>query len=429
VKARSTALIVTLALTIAAIVVGSVPAAAASKAGGAPSVLFTRADLSVGTSTDGTQYGTGGLTLSTTEPLASGVYTDAFATPGPREISYQSGTWTSAPIASFAFDELVASWNAATPDGTWITVEMRGIGAGRTTKWYVLQFWASGDGTIHRTSKSAQGDADGFVAIDTFIRSKKAAELTSYQLQLTLHRVAGSSQTPTVSFLGAMTSAAAKYSIPSTFTGVDDDLPVPTLSQETHAGDFPEYDGGGEAWCSPTSTAMVLDYWKSLGYSASGPTAAQLAVFPGAHADGQVDYAARYVYDWNYQGAGNWPNNTAYAATFSGMNGFVTRLRSLAEAERFIAAGIPLVASINGSLPGFLFKKTSGHLLVIRGFTSTGDVITNDPAVFANSDARKVYARDDFEDVWLGGSAGIVYVIYPNGVALPPNVADLPPNW
>jgi hypothetical protein len=427
---RATTLIATLALTIAAIVAGSVPATAATKGGGSPSVQFTRSVLSAGgTNSDGTQYGASGLTLSATERLTSGVYTDPYATGGPRDISYESGTWISAPVASFAFDELVASWNAATPDGTWIKVEMRGMGAGRTTKWYILQFWASGDTTIHRTSRSAQGDADGFVAIDTFVRSKKAAELTSYELQLTLYRVAGSSQTPAVSFLGAMTSAAAKYSIPSAFTGTARDLLVPTLSQETHAGHYPEYDGGGEAWCSPTSTAMVLDYWKSVGYAASGPTSAQLAVFPGAHADGQVDYAARYVYDWNYQGAGNWPNNTAYAATFPGMKGFVTRLRSLAEAERFIAAGIPLVASINGSLPGFLFKKTNGHLLVIRGFTSTGDVISNDPAVFANAEARKVYARDDFEDVWLGGSAGIVYVIYPDGVALPPNVADLPPNW
>ena len=425
---RPAALVATLALTIAAIAGGSVPAAAASKDGGAPSVSFTRADLSAGTDNDGTQYGSGGLTLSATEPLTSGLYTDPFATGAPRDISYESGSWTSAPIASFAFDELVASWNAATPDGTWITVETRASGAGRTTKWYVLQVWAAGDGTIHRTSKSGQGDADGFVAIDTFIRSKKASELTSYQLRLTLHRVTGSTASPTVSFLGAMTSAASRYAIPSAFAGASADLPVPTLSQETHAGHYPEYDGGGEAWCSPTSTAMVLDYWKAAGYP-SGPSAAQLAVFPGEHTDGQVDHAARYVYDWNYQGAGNWPNNTAYAATFPGMNGFVTRLRSLAEAERFIAAGIPLVASVNGSLPGFLFKKTSGHLLVIRGFTSGGDVITNDPAVFANADARKVYGRGDFEEVWLGGSAGIVYVIYPDGVALPPNIADLPPNW
>jgi hypothetical protein len=219
-----------------------------------------------------------------------------------------------------------------------------------------------------------------------------------------------------------MTSAESRFDIPSTPLGVVRELSVPTLSQETHAGHFPEYDNGGEAWCSPTSTAMVL------GSYGTGPSATQLAAFPGAaHVDGHVDHAARYVYDWNYQGAGNWPYNTAYAATF-GLNAFVTRLRSLAEAERFIAAGIPLVASINGTLPGFLFKKTSGHLLVIRGFTPTGDVITNDPAVFANGDARKVYGRADFEDVWLGGSAGIVYVIHPAGVPLPANVGPHK-NW
>jgi len=306
---------------------------------------------------------------------------------------------------------------------------MQATGSGRTTKWYTLGIWASGDGTIHRTSVPAQGDADGFVAIDTFIRSKKAAPLRSYQLRVTLYRIAGSSLTPTVRFIGAMTSAASDYAIPSAPAGVVRDLAVPQLSQEVHRGHFPEYDNGGEAWCSPTSTAMVLDYWKSQGHSSSGPTALQLGDFPGAaHVDGQVDYAARYVYDWNYQGAGNWPDNTAYAASFAGMNGFVTRLRSLAEAERFVANGIPLVASINGKLPGFLFRKTSGHLLVIRGFTATGDVITNDPAVFADSDAKVVYGRADFEKVWLEGSAGIVYVIYPDGVPLPspegPN-----PNW
>jgi hypothetical protein len=416
---RSTTLVVTLALTIAAIVAGSVPAAAASK-GGDPSASFERVNLGAGTFA-GTAYASGALTLSGT-PTGSGTYIDPFGGAVP----FTSGSWTSPAITSpFAFDELVASWNAATPDGTWIKIEMQATGSGRITKWYVLGIWASGDGTIHRTSVSAQGSADGFIAIDTFIRSKKAAPLDTYQLRLTLYRAdsAASAPSPTVRFLGAMTSAESRFDIPSpsSFAG---DLAVPRLSQEVHAGHFPEYDNGGEAWCSPTSTAMVL------GFYGTGPSSAQLAAFPGtAHVDGQVDYAARYVYDWNYQGAGNWPYNTAYAATFPGMHGFVTRLRSLAEAERFIAAGIPLVASINGKLPGFLFKKTSGHLLVIRGFTATGDVIANDPAVFANADVRKIYGRADFEDVWLGGSAGIVYVIYPDGVALPPNVANLPPNW
>lgn len=417
---RSTTLSVTLALIVAAMFVGSVPTEAKS-ANPPPLASFTRLNLGAG-AYDGTAAGSGGLTLSGT--LAAGTYTDPFATGGPRDISYLSGTWISAPVTSpFAFDELVASWNAATPDGTWIKTELQATGGGRTTKWYVLGIWASGDGTIHRTSVPAQGDADGFVAIDTFIRSKKAAPLDSYQLRVTLYRADGTAGSPTVRFMGAMTSAESSFAIPSASTGVVGELAVPMLSQEVHRGHYPEYDGGGEAWCSPTSTAMVLGSW------GTGPSAEQLRVFPGtAHVDGQVDYAARHVYDWNYQGAGNWPDNTAYAATF-GLNAFVTRLRSLAEAERFIAAGIPLVASINGKLPGFLFKKTSGHLLVIRGFTGAGDVITNDPAVLADAGARVVYGRADFEKVWLGGSAGIVYVIHPAGMRLPANVRGLDKNW
>ena len=423
---RSASLIVLLVLTVAAVIAGQAPAAAKSSTG-APSASFARFGLADGTHI-GTTAGSAGLTLSGT--LATGTYTDPYASGGPLDIPYQSGSWVSDSFTSpFAFDELVASWNATTPDGTWISTEMQATGSGRTTKWYLLGLWASSDGTIHRTSRSAQGDTDGFIAIDTFIRSKKAAPLTSYQLRVTLYRVAGTSGSPAVRFIGALTSAASDFAIPSTPAGVVRELAVPQLSQEVHRGHFPEYDNGGEAWCSPTSTAMVLDYWKAAGYLSSGPTSTQLDAFPGVgHDDGQVDYAARYVYDWNYQGAGNWPDNTAYAASFAGMNGFVTRLRSLAEAERFIAAGIPLVASINGRLPGFLFKKTSGHLLVIRGFAANGDVITNDPAVFADADARVVYGRADFEKVWLEGSAGIVYVIYPDGVPLPgpegPN-----PNW
>jgi peptidase C39-like protein len=395
---------------------------AATKGGDAP-VQFLRADLSGG-SREGVARGAP-LTLAS-KGLTPGTYSDLF---GYGDINYQSGSWTSPWTAvPFAFDELVASWNATTPAATWIRVEMQARGSGRETRWYTMQVWASGDGDIHRTSVRGQGTTDGFIAIDTFIRDKKAPPLDSYRLRVTLYRKAGNSATPSVRFVGAMTSAAFSYEIPSAFTGGRVDLPVPTLSQEIHTDHFPDYDRGGETWCSPTSTAMVLGFWKS------GPTAAQLAVFPGLnpdgspHLDGQVDYAARYVYDWNYEGTGNWPNNTAYAASF-GLNGFVTRLRSLSEAQLFIEGGIPLVASINGRLPGFLFGKTNGHLLVIRGFTATGDVITNDPAVDTDAEANKTYRRKDFEDVWLGGSAGIVYVIYRNGTALPAHVPGLPWNW
>jgi len=396
-------------IAVLAFVIGvaaiSAPSASAKNPDPA-SVSFARPTFRAGTAGPGVSLGTKGLTLS----------------------HAAEGTWTSAPQAvPFDFDELVASWNAMTPGGSWITIEMAATGSGRTTKWYTMGIWTSDATPAHRTSVGGQGDADGFVAIDTFIRDKQAAALNSYQIKLTLH--AGTAS-PTVRFIGAMTSAASTYAYPSESRGVvRDDLGVPAYSQEIHKGEFPQYDGGGEAWCSPTSTAMILDYWHA------GPTAAERAAFPGPtkpdgtpYVDPQVDYAARAVYDWHYQGAGNWPFNTAYAGN-RGLNAFVTRLRSLAEAELFIQKGIPLVASINGRLPGFFFGKTSGHLLTIVGFTANGDVISNDPAVPTDAEVHKIYGRADFEQVWLGGSAGIVYVIYPNGTSLPANVAGLPHNW
>ena len=41
-------------------------------------------------------------------------------------------------------------------------------------------------------------------------------------------------------------------------------LDVPRYSQMSHVGHSPEYGGGGEAWCSPTSTSMVLGYYDAL---------------------------------------------------------------------------------------------------------------------------------------------------------------------
>src|SRR5207247_11164515 len=107
----------------------------------------------------------------------------------PRD--YLAGMWTSAwQGAGFPFLELVSSWNAETPLGTWIQVEMRATAAGdgHTTKWYVLGRWAYGDADIHRTSVGGQGDKDGYVAIDTFVPKNP---MSSYQLRLTLFRASG----------------------------------------------------------------------------------------------------------------------------------------------------------------------------------------------------------------------------------------------
>jgi hypothetical protein len=54
--------------------------------------------------------------------------------------SYDYDTWTSPVYApGFGLTELVSSWTADTPPGTWTQVEMQGTTAsGTTTKWYAM---------------------------------------------------------------------------------------------------------------------------------------------------------------------------------------------------------------------------------------------------------------------------------------------------
>ena len=385
-------------------------------------------------SRSGTIISDGSLTLASSGLSGPFAYTDPFANyssdrvDGSGEYSY--GTWTSGVTRlSFAFEELVASWNARTPAGTWIQVEVRPqMLDGHWSKWYILGRWTYGDVDFHRTSVGGQGDADGYVAIDTWFAKDHAA--IAYQLRLTLFRRVGSAAAPSVSRLSAIASNLTnqKNTFPSatTMTGTPVDLRVPQYSQEIHHGEYPQFDNGGEAWCSPTSTSMVVAYWDSLSPgSGYAPSAAETAWvgFP----EPWVDFTARYVYDYHYNGAGNWPFNTAYAAA-RGLVADVTQLHNLAEAEAFIRARIPLVASINFSsnkLEGADIKSTNGHLAVIEGFTGDGSkVIVNDPASPTDAGVKHYYDREQFERAWIPASGGIVYVIRPAGWNTPSLTAN-----
>jgi hypothetical protein len=321
-----------------------------------------------------------------------------------------NGTWTSTWVVTrFPFSQLIPSWSADTPAGSWIEVEIQARTAGgRETRWWRMGTWAYGDETIRRTSVNGQSDADGVVETDTF--KTRVEKMTGYRARVTLSRSAAAGAAPMLRRISALVSDTRSYTprYPSPrYSDRASELAVPRYSQEIHAGEFPEYDGGGEAWCSPTSTEMVVEYWNKR------PAPDELA-WVGPHADPQVDYAARFTYDAAYGGTGNWPFNTAYASRF-GLSARVLQLGSLNDAERYILAGVPLVASITharGALPGFLNNDgTNGHLLVIIGFTASGDVIANDPAATSDATVRRVYGREAFERAWIGGSGGVVYFI------------------
>jgi len=88
------------------------------------------------------------------------------------------------------------------------------------------------------------------------------------------------------------------------------------------------------------------------------------------------------------------------------------------------------VAANPNKLTGFLFDKgTNGHLLVIVGFTASGDVISDDPASASDDTVRHVYDRTEFERAWLTATGGIVYVIHPPSVPLPPPAVPSQPSW
>ncbi|WP_382048327.1 peptidase C39 family protein [Streptomyces aureoversilis] len=377
---------------------------------------------------DGTRVRTGrrdGLVLD--RPAGTLEYTDPHT---GTKASWEYATWT-APVRTppVPASEVIASWNAHAPAGTWIQTEVRGTYTDRTrTPWYVMGRWTAGDGPgdIRRTSVDGQGDGRSNVSTDTLAVDDPASGLriASYELRLTLCRRAGSRLTPTVWRLGAMGSDVPdRFTVPASApgSGAGHELRVPRYSQEIHKGQYPEYDNGGEAWCSPTSSQMVLAHWGRV------PTAEELAWVNPDYADPQVCHAARFTYDYQYKGCGNWPFNAAYAATYRDVQAVVTRLRSLGDAEKLIRARIPVITSqsfLASELDGAGYG-TAGHLMCVVGFTRQGDVVANDPASPTNAAVRRVYKRRQFENIWLrtkrynaqgqvrSGSGGVCYLYFP----------------
>ncbi|MEU1498648.1 peptidase C39 family protein [Streptomyces sp. NPDC005732] len=423
------------AMTAAATGAAATPAGAAeagtreSRRGHAPArAVDNRAWTSYADWRTGTAKGT--RAVSGTRPglvIASSAGTRAYTDPHTgRTATWEYATWTS-PVHRLTVPatEAIASWNARTPAGTWLQVELTGTYSdGTATPWYVMGRWASGDQDIRRTSVDGQKDGRSSVWTDTFAIDDAASglRLVSYRLRLTLYRAPGSGATPTVWRLGAMGSDIPdRFTVPASAPGLARELPVPRYSQEIHAGQYPEYDNGGEAWCSPTSSQMIIEYWGRR------PTAEQLAwVAPGL-ADPQVCHAARYTFDYQYDGCGNWPFNAAYAATYQDLQGVVTRLGSLTDLETLIAAGIPAITSqsfLKSELTGAGYG-TSGHLMTVVGFTADGDVIANDPASPDDAAVRRVYRRSEWENIWLrtkrytasgsvvSGTGGVCYLYFP----------------
>ena len=154
---------------------------------------------------------------------------------------------------------------------------------------------------MSRHSVRLQGDTDGFVATDTLVlNGKKAPPADAYQMKLQLFSAAGRDSDRPLPLGGVVDrrAGAGRRSRPAI-----------ARRARTRCSTVPEhsqmvYPDGGNVWCSPTSVSMVLAYWN--GYLGQIPATGPIETRPRRTVDG--------VYDWIYDGHGNWPFNTACAA-------------------------------------------------------------------------------------------------------------------
>ncbi len=306
------------------------------------------------------------------------------------EKNAKTGTLETAPITG-RFDTAVASWNALTPIGSSLLIEVRARFGTRWSRYYRVGTWAT-DPALPRTSFKGESDADGKLSTDTLELTRMADAL---QLRVTFN---ASSQSPTLTGLTAVLSDSSQHERLALRTSSQavwgKELAVPAMSQMI-------YPDGGEVWCSPTSVTMILAYWDALSNSSRSDP---------------VPTAAKAMWDTAYDGSGNWAFNAAYAGA-KGMKAYITRFSSLSDLEGFIARGVPLALSIGwevGTLSGAHIPSSRGHIVVLRGFSKNGDPIINDPAAPGNSSVRTVYDRAQLERAWIAHSGGIVYVIEAN---------------
>ena len=283
---------------------------------------------------------------------------------------------------TFPFSNAVLSWNADAPAGTTLRFELRVRDSSGWSGWYAMGEWRADGGR----SIPGQADSRGKVDVDT-LKLKSTATALQYRVELSSSSPAATPLIRQVSVVYSDLSRGLSGPALPMPAGAVRDLDVPQHSQ---LEEDPSYRSD---ICSATSLAMVMQYWglkKSVADVVAGVKDQTTGIY------------------------GNWPLNMALA----GANGFdarVDRFYSVVQLEQEIAAGRPVAISIAfgpGELTGSPIRSTDGHLIVVRGFTPSGDIIVNDPIAPTSKAVRLVYKREELGRIWQR-SGGIVYLLSP----------------
>ncbi|MBL8049317.1 MAG: C39 family peptidase [Chthonomonas sp.] len=310
--------------------------------------------------------------------LANLAAAQEFAVLTAQDFTREGQDWVSRPMPVPAgTQEIVPSWRLFTPWARPVTIALE---VQQEQQWFRFDMarWASAGSA--NTSFARQEQQAGKVFTDTLSLNGAAAQVRV--------RIAGETQLDEfyLSFAPKL-SADLDSADPSAAWGT-------TLEPPKHAQSV--YPNGG-VLCSPTSTSMLLGYW-----------AGQLQQ---PCLDQRTPDLLPQLWDKKYDGAGNWSFNMSLAGSQPGMVGYVSRLRNLRDLETWIMRGVPVATSVSYDLLKGKDKKgaSDGHLVVLVGFTATGDPIFNDPG---RNIVRMTYAREAFRRAWES-SGRTVYLVYP----------------
>ena len=284
----------------------------------------------------------------------------------------------------FGVDDLVGSLSAEVPAGGEVEISVKVRLEEGWTDWFALGRLDSA-GWTSPVNVLAENAAAGAVDVDTLKLNKKATALR-YRLKFKAGKKAVRLRCVAI----AVSDAEAPIAPPAFSTGTwVRDLRLSPRSQSDAQAKY-KHD-----ICSPTSLAMVLEFW-------------------GRKKD--LEEVALAAQDRGSLLFGNWPANVAYAGSL-GLESRVARLQSLTDVEAEIAEGRPVIVSVTfaeGELPNAPIKKTRGHVLVIGGFTPEGDVIAYDPAGKGKEQVRRVYPRAAFHKIWRVHKRGLAYLMGPS---------------
>jgi hypothetical protein len=301
--------------------------------------------------------------------------------------------------------EVIPTWSADTPAGSWIEVQLRARLGDRWSKPYRIAAWDSAPAASRRTSFASQEDADGQVATDTLLLAGPAEAL---QARVLLCASPGADMPDLESLALCLTDDRRPTTDDRSLSAIGyrlSAIELPLLLSQFLS--FP----GDEGWCSPTSLAMCLAYW----HERTGDP--RLAAF--MHAASVPALAAPMIYDPAWDGTGNWGFNTAYAASL-GLTAYVTRLHSLEQVSRWTAAGVPVICGLAwkpGELDGAPGTAV-GHINLIAGFEGEHALMA-EPSSRDLTQIRRRYRVDQLQTCWQRKSNGMVYLVYPPGYPRP----------